>query len=125
MGSYAKINLSEVKGSARDFGLSDMGEAGFARRLLGAERIGLAHYRMNPDRRVGFGHRHNQQEEVYVVVAGSGQFKVDDEIFPVQTRDVVFCPPGTMRGREAGAEGLEMLAFGEHRDGEAEMKPGW
>jgi mannose-6-phosphate isomerase-like protein (cupin superfamily) len=125
MSSYAKVNLTEVKDSAPDFGLSDMGEARFARRPLGTERIGLAHYRMNPGRRVGFGHRHNQQEEVYVVVAGSGRFKVDDDIFAVHARDVVFCPPGTMREWEAGDEGLELLAFGEHREGDSEMKPGW
>jgi mannose-6-phosphate isomerase-like protein (cupin superfamily) len=125
MSPYEKISLTEVKDSAPDFGLSGMGEARFARRPLGTARIGLAHYRMNPGRRLGFGHRHDNQEEVYVVLSGSGRFKVDDEIFPVAPRDVVFCPPGTMREWEADDGGLELLAFGEHRENDTEMKPGW
>jgi quercetin dioxygenase-like cupin family protein len=125
MSTYTKFTLDEIKDLAPDFGLGDMGEARFARQRMGAERIGLTRYRMNPGRRVGFGHRHDHQEEVYVILDGSGRFKVDDDIFNVQARDVIFCPPGTMREWEAGDDGLEMLAFGEHRDDDAEMKPGW
>lgn len=125
MTTYTKVNLAEVKDSAPDFGMSDMGQARFARRALGAENIGLTQYRMNSGHRVGFGHRHGQLEEVYLVVAGSGRFKVDDEIFPVPAQDVVYVPPGAMREWEAGDDGLEVIAFGQHRDEDTEMKPGW
>jgi mannose-6-phosphate isomerase-like protein (cupin superfamily) len=125
MSTYTKINFAQVKDLAPDFGMADMGEARFARQAVGSERIGLTRYQMNPGRRVGFGHRHDTQEEVYVVLSGSGRFRVDDDIFPVQPRDIVFCPPGTMREWEAGDDGLELLAFGEHREDDAEMKPGW
>ncbi len=125
MTTYSKVNITEVKDLAPDFGMSDMGQARFARQALGAENIGLTHYQMNSGRRVGFGHRHEHQEEVYVVLAGAGRFKVDDEIFPVAAHDVVYVAPGAMREWEAGDEGLEMLAFGEHRENDAEMQPGW
>jgi mannose-6-phosphate isomerase-like protein (cupin superfamily) len=36
-----------------------------------------------------FGHRHGVQEEVYVVVAGSGRAKLEDEIVEVGLWDVV------------------------------------
>ena len=78
---------------APKYGMGDMGEARFLRKDLGAEGIGLADYKMNPGQRVGFGHRHAESEEIYVVLAGSGRFKIEDEIVDVAARDVVYCPP--------------------------------
>ena len=125
MNNYTTLNLTDVKDLAPDFGMKEMGEARFARDAVGAERIGMSYYRMNAGRRVGFGHRHGEVEEMYVVIAGSGRFKVDDEVFPVTTRDVVYCRPTAMREWEAGPDGLELLAFGGHAENEAEMQPGW
>jgi quercetin dioxygenase-like cupin family protein len=125
MPSHTKINLVDVKDLAPDFGMAKMGEARFVRDSVGAERIGLTNYRMNSGQRVGFGHRHREVEEMYVVLGGSGRFKVEDEVFPVAARDVVYCPPNTMREWEAGPDGLELLAFGGHAENEAEMQPGW
>lgn len=122
---YATANLETAKDLAPEFGMGEMGEARFIRDALGAERIGMSHYRMNPGRRVGFGHRHGESEEMYVVLAGSGRFKVEDEVFPVDARDVVYCPTGVMREWEAGPDGLELLAFGGHAEGDSEMQPGW
>lgn len=125
MSDYTKINFSEVKDLAPDFGMGEMGEARFARQALGAERIGLTSYKMNAGNRVGFGHTHSEVEEVYVVLSGDGRFKVQDDIFDVGPRDVVYVAPGAMREWEAGTDGMEMLAFGGHAEGDAEMKPGW
>ena len=121
-----KLNLEDVTDLAPQFGMGEMGEARFARAALGAQRIGMAMYRMHPGRRVGFGHRHRESEEIYVVLAGSGRFRVDDEILNVAPRDVVYCPPQGMREWEAGPDGLELLAFGAHAENESpEMEPGW
>ena len=125
MSRHSVKNLDAAKDLAPEFGMGEIGEARFLRDALGAERIGLSQYRMNPGRRVGFGHRHGQSEEVYVVLAGSGRFKVDDEITDVAVKDVVFCPPEAMREWEAGSEGLELLAFGGHADDDTEMELGW
>jgi len=125
MSEYTKINLSEVKDLAPEYGMGDMGEARFARQQIGAETIGLTLYRMNGGRRVGFGHTHREVEETYVVLSGGGRFKVGDDVIEVGPRDVVFVPPGTMREWEAGDDGMELLAFGGHAEGDAEMKPGW
>jgi quercetin dioxygenase-like cupin family protein len=125
MDAYKKLNLSDVKDLAPDFGLGEMGEARFARQALGAERIGLTLYRMNAGNRVGFGHRHKDAEEVYVILSGTGRFKVEDELFEVGERDIVHCRPDAMREWEAGPDGLEMLAFGSHAEDDAEMRPGW
>jgi quercetin dioxygenase-like cupin family protein len=126
MTTYRKLNLSDVKDLAPDFGMQAMGQARFARQALGAERIGLTDYRMNPGQRVGFGHRHAEAEEVYVVFSGSGRFRVDDDVFDVGPRDAVYCPPQATREWEAGPDGMELLAFGAHPgDGDAQMQQGW
>ena len=125
MSEYTKINISEVTDFAPQFGMGEMGEARFARQQLGAEKIGLTYYKMNDGRRVGFGHTHSEVEETYVVLSGDGRFKVQDDIFDVGPHDVVYVAPGAMREWEAGAGGMEMLAFGGHAEGDAEMKPGW
>ncbi len=123
--NYATTNLDDVKDLAPDFGMSDFGEARFARKALGAETIGLANYRIKPGQRLGFGHRHGEVEEIYVVLSGSGRFKIEDEIVDVGARDVVYCAPSAMRGWEAGPDGMELLAFGGHAENEAEMEQGW
>jgi quercetin dioxygenase-like cupin family protein len=125
MPTHTKINLDDVKDLAPDFGMERMGEARFARSAVGAERVGLTNYRMNGGQRIGFGHRHGEVEEIYVVIAGSGRFKVEDEVFPVVVKDVVYCPPQAMREWEAGPDGLELLAFGGHAENDGEMQPGW
>src|SRR5262245_24742479 len=83
-----------------------------ATRALELEQSGLSYQRIPPDYRFPYGHTHKRQEEVYVVVGGSGRMKLDDEIVEVKRWDAVRVPPGTWRGYEAGPEGLEILVFG-------------
>jgi mannose-6-phosphate isomerase-like protein (cupin superfamily) len=83
-----------------------------ATKALGLERSGLTYQRVPPDYRFPYGHTHETQEEIYVVVRGSGRMKVDDEIFELTEWDAVRVPPGSWRGYEAGPEGLELLVIG-------------
>ena len=89
-----------------------------ASRALELEQSGLSYQRIPPDYRFPYGHTHTTQEEVYVVVGGSGQMKLDDEVVALAMWDVVRVPPGTCRGYEAGPEGLEILVFGAPNLGE-------
>ncbi len=83
-----------------------------ATRELELERSALTYQRVPPGYRFPFGHTHKSQEEVYLVVAGSGRMKVDDEIIEIKAWDAVRVPPGVWRGYEAGSEGLELLVIG-------------
>ena len=126
MSHYAKVNLTEIEDSAPKFGMDQVQEARFARAALGCEAIGLTYYKVKPGQRLGFGHHHDEIEETYLVLGGSGRFKIDDEIVEVAPRDAVYVPPRAVREWEAGDDGLEMVAFGAHADSEqGHMQPGW
>jgi mannose-6-phosphate isomerase-like protein (cupin superfamily) len=73
------------------------------------------------------GHERLQQEETYVVVAGSGRVRLGDDVHEVGTLDAVRVAPGVMRAFEAGPEGLEYLAFGAPtgEGNDSELEPGW
>ena len=127
MSGYTKKNLKvDVENVAPKFDMPAEIEARFARRAVGGETLGLSHLTLAPGFRVPFGHRHATQEEVYVVVRGSGRVKVDDEIVELSEWDAIRFDVGTMRQMEAGPDGLEYLAFGAGTDPlDAEMAPGW
>src|SRR5919201_3651859 len=111
-----KEDLEDV-GSRFD-GAPDL-EFRLATGALELERSGLGYQRVPPGYRFPYGHTHKQQEEVYVVLRGSGRMKVDDEIVELKEWDAVRVPPGTWRGYEAGPEGLEILVIGAPNLGEA------
>ena len=126
MADYTLKNLREVEDMAPQFGLAPNIEARFAGKALGLERTGLTVFNIKPNHRVPFGHRHEDQEEVYVVVTGSARIKIGDEIVELGQWDAVRVPGDTMRNLEAGPDGAEVIAFGEQAGTEAsEMVQGW
>jgi mannose-6-phosphate isomerase-like protein (cupin superfamily) len=82
-----------------------------ATEALELEKSGLTYQRVPPGYRFPYGHMRKKQEEVYVVLGGSGRMKGDDEIVELKEWDAVRVPPGTWRGYEAGPEGLEILVI--------------
>ena len=116
---YTHVNLEDVEDMAKRFGLGDQGEARFANRPLGAVRTGLSHQRLRPGVRQAFGHRHQHAEEVFVVLAGSGRVRIDDEIRDVRPLDAIRIAPDSQRAFEAGPDGLEFVVVGPHHAGDA------
>jgi mannose-6-phosphate isomerase-like protein (cupin superfamily) len=126
MSGYAIRNLKEIEDSAVKFGLSPQMESRFARKDLGAQTLGLSLQRLAPNVRQPFGHRHEHQEEVYVILSGGGRMSLDDEVVDIRRWDAVRVAPGTTRAFEAGPDGLELLAFGAHTDsGDVESVEGF
>jgi mannose-6-phosphate isomerase-like protein (cupin superfamily) len=124
---YTKVNVGEVEDSAVAFGLSPSLEARFARRALGSSVVGIGRETLAPGFRVPFGHTHRDQEEIYVVVRGSGRMKIDDEIVDLAEGDMVRVAPGVWRCTEAGPDGLEIVAVGAPiaDKNDAEIEQGW
>ncbi|HCS53344.1 cupin domain-containing protein [Rubinisphaera sp.] len=79
-----------------------------------------------------FHHKHRQQEEIYIVVSGRGEFQIDGEIFPVQEGSVVNIRPAGVRTYRASSE--ESLCYlciqatenslTSHTIGDGEIVPG-
>ena len=124
---YTVKNLKEIEDQAPKFGLSPNLEARFAGKPLGCEKLGISYQKLAPNFRAPFGHRHDEQEEVYVLLSGSGRLKLDDEIVELEQWDAVRIASDTMRNFEAGSEGAEILALGAPgpRSEDAEMASGW
>ncbi|MGC9221785.1 MAG: cupin domain-containing protein [Solirubrobacteraceae bacterium] len=119
--SYTITNLNDVPDAAPGFGIGDIQEARFAREPLQAVDTGVAYYRIHPGRRQSFGHRHQKAEEIYVVLAGSGSVALDSEVRSLGTHDALRVAPEVLRAFEAGPEGMELLVFGPHHEGDGEM----
>ena len=122
MAGFTITNLKEVESSAPE-ATADRLEARFGRKHLDSEHLGVSYFRYAPGFRVPYGHRHREQEEAYVVVAGSGRIRLDDEVVELRQWDVVRVAPEVVRAFAAGPDGLEVVAVGgpkpEGGDGEA------
>jgi uncharacterized cupin superfamily protein len=122
---YGRINFDDVTDLAAQYGMGELGEARYLRDDVGAERIGMTLYRMNAGKRGGFGHRHREAEEMYVVLSGSGRVKIDDEILELRALDVVRVAPASVREFEAGPDGMHLLAAGLFVKDDGEMLQEW
>lgn len=125
MGGHTKKNLREVANQAPKMGMPPEFEARFARSELEGKMLGLSLMTLAPDFRLPFGHKHAGQEEVYVIVRGSGRIKVEDEIVEVAAWDAIRFDTNTMRSVEAGPDGIEYVAFGAGDDPHVELAPDW
>lgn len=101
----------EADDVASNFDVPDL-EFNHATKVLGLEESGLTRQWIPPNVRFPYGHVHERQEEIYVVVGGSGRMALDDEVIDLAEWDAVRVPPGTWRGYEAGPDGMELLIFG-------------
>ncbi len=110
MSRFAKVNLLEVEDSVA--GRVDGLEGRFGRKHLDSRDLGVSLFRYAPNLRSPMAHSHKEQEEAYVVVAGSGRILLDDETQELRTWDVVRVAPEVVRAFEAGPDGLDVIAVG-------------
>jgi uncharacterized cupin superfamily protein len=86
----------------------DLGVAG------GSVRSGINHVEVAAGARSSPFHCHGAEEEMFVVLAGTGTLRLGDERHPVQAGHVVARPAGTRIAHQfiAGGGGLTLLAWG-------------
>lgn len=125
MSCFTITNLKEIEDSAGE--RAPNLEARFARKHLDSEHLGVSYFRYAPGFRSPMGHSHREQEEVYLVVNGSGRIKLDDQIVELRQWDVVRVAPETIRALEGGPAGLEVVAIGSDRPegGDGVPVPDW
>ena len=123
MSNHTKLNLLELEDSVA--GRAPGLEGRFGRTKLGTRDVGVSHWRYEPGFRAEGGHKHREQEEVYVVVAGSGELLLDDEVVELAPWDAVRVAPEVVRAFAAGPQGLEIIAVGgpKPEGGDGEQAP--
>jgi quercetin dioxygenase-like cupin family protein len=123
MSDYTIKNfLTDIDDMAGGRGVDGV-EARFGRSAMESEHLGVSLFRLAPNQRMPWGHRHREQEEAYVVVSGSGRIRLDDQTRDLRQWDLVRVAPQVARAFEAGPEGLDLLAVGNDRPegGDGEM----
>jgi mannose-6-phosphate isomerase-like protein (cupin superfamily) len=125
MSDYTITNFMDVEDSAASRSPDGSIQARFARSSIDSDHLGVSHFKLAPNFRAPFGHRHREQEEVYVVIAGSGKMRLDDKTEELKLWDVVRVAPQVGRAYESGPDGLVMIAIGSDRPegGDGEMLP--
>jgi mannose-6-phosphate isomerase-like protein (cupin superfamily) len=110
MSRFTVVNLLEVEDSVGERAPGVQGR--FGRKHLDSRDLGVSHFRYAPNVRSPMAHSHREQEEAYVVVAGSGRILLDEEVHDVGMWDVVRVAPDVARAFEAGPDGLDVIAVG-------------
>jgi quercetin dioxygenase-like cupin family protein len=107
---YSTIHVDEIEGAGPG------GAVRFVRRQLGVEAFGINWFELPPN---GEGREHDEstsrQEEVSVVVRGSGRWRVDGTEVPVRTGTFIRFDPDTVRCPIAGPDGMTFVAVGARR----------
>jgi quercetin dioxygenase-like cupin family protein len=96
-----------------------------ARDALDSPELGVSRFTYEAGARMPWGHRHREQEEAYVVVAGSGRAKLNREVIELAQWDVLRVAPTVVRSFEAGPNGLDLICIGgrKPKGGDAERVP--
>jgi hypothetical protein len=107
---YSVVHVDEIEGAGPG------GAVRFVRRELGVAAFGINWYEIPPNTE---GHEHNEQEtgqeEVNVIIGGSGVYRVEGEEIPIRTGTFMRFDPETTRVPVAGPDGLTMIAVGAPR----------
>ena len=92
------------------------GAVRFVRRVLGVEAFGINWFELPPNTE---GHEHDEldseQEEVNVIVAGSGRYRIDGQEIDVTVGTFIRFDPETTRVPIAGPDGMTIIAVGARR----------
>jgi mannose-6-phosphate isomerase-like protein (cupin superfamily) len=107
---YSLVQVDDLPGEGPS------GNVRFVRRHLGVGAFGINWFELPPNAE-GFEHDEQEsgQEEVNVIIGGSGVYRVEGEEIPVQRGSVLRFDPETTRVPVAGPEGLTMIAVGARR----------
>ncbi len=99
MGEYSIVRVADVPDMAADVGMDpDHFEIRFLREALGLRNFAVTFERFGGGWRPTRGHRHALQEEVYLLVSGRAQAKLDDEVIDLEPWTAVRVPPADSSG---------------------------
>jgi mannose-6-phosphate isomerase-like protein (cupin superfamily) len=125
MTGYSITSLEDVPDVTRDY----PGEMRMAAASIGAEQVAFTWRRMpaGTGGKGSYGHRHRTQEEVYFVISGTLEFKLEDEVIEVSDGQIVRVSPVVLRSVWNDGPADAVLIIASHRlahvDGDVEIVP--
>lgn len=69
----------------------------FLNSLLGLTSAEISINKLPPEASMPFHHQHRNNEEIYIFIKGTGEFRVDDQVFPVSEGTAVRVAPEGVR----------------------------
>src|SRR3954454_10153601 len=97
MSGYTKLNLKDEVEDMAPGRMPPGIEAHFAKQALECEKSGVTYYKLGPEFHPPFGHKHGEQEEIYVVISGTAIVKVEDDEVEMRALDALRLSPDTAR----------------------------
>ena len=96
--SYTIVDVTQAKNMFAERGWP--GEMKFLKNELETEQVAVAYRKMPPQTgaKGGKGHSHKTQEEIFFVISGTIQFKLDEDIVDVKAPGAVRVAPPVVRG---------------------------
>ncbi len=82
------------------------------RRQLDLKGVALGLIHIPPDQGYTFTHKHRKQEEVYIVIRGSGFLQLDNELLEIEEGDIIRVSPQIRRALKAESLGLFIICAG-------------
>jgi mannose-6-phosphate isomerase-like protein (cupin superfamily) len=105
MGEYSVVPVADVPNMAAEVGMDpDHFEIRLLREALGLRNFAVTFERFGGGWRPTRGHRHTLQEEVYLLVSGRAQAKLEDEVIDLEPWTAVRVPPETARAFRAAGD---------------------
>ncbi len=84
----------------------------FLKSLLGLTSSEISINKLPPKTSIPFHHRHEKNEEIYIFIKGTGQFQIDDQIFPISEGTIVrVAPKGARCWRNTSEEPLYYIVI--------------
>ncbi len=114
MSDYRVVRVADVADQAADVGMDpDHFEIRFLRERLGLQNFAVTFEKFGGGWRPTRGHRHGIQEEVYFLVSGRAQAKLDGKVVDLEPWTAVRVAPTTARAfRAAGDEDAVFVTIG-------------
>lgn len=97
MSKYTVVHLDDVENSFAKHGWP--GQMKFLKKPLQTEQVAVSYRKMprHSGGKGGYGHRHKTQEEIFMVLSGELQFKLDDEVIDLPAGSSVRIAPEVAR----------------------------
>ncbi len=99
---YTKVN----------FDFDSLGWLTSPRQKLGLQAVALGLIHLPPHEGYTFTHSHQEQEEVYIVIEGSGKIQIDGELVELVRGDLVRVSPSAKRALKAHSKGMFVICSG-------------